>query len=113
MAQRQRLDGTDRAFEGCPVEVRVRVELDTGGYARGEPVVVCIQKKLSSTTGMFGFILDDRVVFSKAQMLIEDDSATPLAELFTEALTEMRALLQLVLPPEDPSSTTAIPVRVL
>lgn len=56
----------------------VRVAINVGTYAQGEPLVVCVEYQLQSVTGFFGPFLDDRVVRSAVQMRIEDTLAVAL-----------------------------------
>lgn len=65
---------------GIPAhDVRVRLVLSPDGYARGKPLAVCTEFRAHSITGLFGPLLDGRVVRNKTEYRLEQvDADAPL-----------------------------------
>ncbi len=60
---------------------RIKIRLE-GDYESGDQVTVCAMYRASSITGLFGFLLDNRVLTSKVSMRLERiDTDAPLANL--------------------------------
>ena len=58
-------------------KTRVKIALGTGGYAAGEPLVVCIQYQLTSVSGVFSTLLTNKVFDTEVQMRIEELETSP------------------------------------
>lgn len=60
-----------KASAGLGNEAAVRIQLGPGGHQVGEPVAVCVQMPMDSTSGLFSIALDGRVMESITIMRIE------------------------------------------
>lgn len=56
-------------------EIRVKVKVPS--YHEGEPLTLCVQKRLTSITGMFAPFLNGRVLTTRVEMRIERINAAP------------------------------------
>lgn len=66
---------------GLDASVKIKVALPNGTFAKGDPVLVCAQKPLTSVTGLFGPILNGKYLKSKVQMRIEKaPTASPVGQ---------------------------------
>ncbi|MGH8972462.1 MAG: TadE/TadG family type IV pilus assembly protein [Acidimicrobiia bacterium] len=66
-------------------KTRVGVSFGSGGYAVGQPVLVCVEYPLSSVTHFFGALLDGKVLKSKAELRIEQVTTTSGSAAFAAA----------------------------
>jgi Flp pilus assembly protein TadG len=58
--------------------VRVAVNIGPGGYVVGQPITVCAQIPLVSTTGLLRPFLNNKIATTKVQTLIETAASSPL-----------------------------------
>ena len=82
--------GSSSARAACVTKQRIGLEANRtritirleDAYESGDQVTVCAMYRASSITGLFGFLLDDRVLTSKVTMRLERiDTEAPLADL--------------------------------
>ena len=53
-------------------DVRVKILFGVQGYVEGEPMVICVQYPMKSTTGLFSPFLNGRVIEARTEMRIEE-----------------------------------------